>query len=60
MVPNVLKKVNTKLITYRCKGTIWIIRLEDYSVVLSCNHTLTMNAHHGVISGLRPCKINHE
>ena len=38
--------------------TIWIIRLEGCCVMLLYNLTLTMDAHHGILSWVRPWKLN--
>ena len=53
-----LKTLTQIYISYGDKATIWVIRIEDCYIMFLYNHTLTMDAHHGILSWLRPWKLN--
>ena len=53
-----LKRLALSKISYRIKAAIWIIRLEYCCVILLYNFTLTMDAHHGILSWVRAWKLN--
>ena len=44
-----LKRLTQSYISYEGKVTIWIIRLEDCSVMFLYNHTLPMDAHRSTL-----------
>ena len=52
-------KTKTWILTQFCGGKkFWIFHLEHCSVMLLYNHTLTMDAHHGILSSVRLWKLN--